>query len=183
MLNHIFGEYIRAKLGGSIITLTWQETLLADQVGSLTLIDAENGANLLAKSNSGDFFLIDYVSYADPGFVTVDLLPDSDVTKRVRLDATKFAIRTPFIVPLLAEVDVQLDYTNESAINNLYVNIATLYLSKDKSAEFTKLSEDFVDAFFAMSTVIQGSVSSGVPAPSYGLAASAGRERCKRPRK
>lgn len=166
-----------------MINLTWQETLLADQIGSLTLADAENGVSLLSKSNSGDFFLVDYVAFADPGFVTVDLLPDSDALRRTRLDATKHAVRTPFILPLLAEVDVQLDYTNESAINNLYVNITSLYLSKDKSAEYTKLCEDFVDAFFAMSSAIQGSVSGPSIAPSYGLTATTGRERCGRPRK
>jgi len=181
MLNHMFGEYIREKLGGSIVSMTWQETLLADQIGTLSLVDAENGANLLAKSNGGDFFLIDYFSYADPGFVTVDLLPDSDTSKRVRLDATKFGIRTPFMIPLLAEVDVELDYTNESAANNLYVNISTLYLSKDKSAAFTTLCTDFVDAFFAMSSAIQGSVSPSGTLPSYGLTAT-GRERCKKPK-
>jgi hypothetical protein len=179
MLNHMFGEYIREKLGGSIVSMTWQESLLADQIGTLSLVDAENGANLLAKSNSGDFFLLDYFSYADPGFVTVDLLPDADTAKRIRLDATNLGVRTPFIIPVLAEVDVQLEYTNESAVNNLYVNISTLYLSKDKAAAFTTLCTDFVEAFFAMSSAIQVSANPSGTLPSYGSTAT-GRERCKK---
>lgn len=180
MLNCIFGEYIRSKFGGNIVTMTWQETLLADQIGSLSLVDAENGANLLSKSNSGDFFLIDYYAYADPGFVKLDVVPDADNTRRVRLDAHKHSVRTPFMIPILAEVDVTLDYTNQSIVNDLYVNITTIHLSKTKAAEFMQFSEDLVDAFFAMSSVIQSSAIGTTTPTMYSTASARGRDRCHR---
>ncbi len=178
MLNHMIGEYIRLRLGGSVVNLTWQETLLADQVGSLTFVDAENGASLLTKASNGDFYLIDCYAYADPGFVTIDLVPDSDTNRKIRVDAHKMATRIPFILPILVEVDVELIYTNESIVNNLYMNLSALYLSKDKVAEFQKTSEDLLDAFFAMSSAIQSAAP--VSTTAYGTAGGTGKERCKR---
>ncbi len=141
MIDTLFGWYIQENLKGKFITITFEESLEANNTATLALSDAIDGAALLNALDTDNFILFDVFSYADPGFVKVLVLPDNDPLNKFRLEATKNPTRVPIMPPKLAEVDLVIDYTNESQPNDLYISFTAMRIPEDKMAEFTLLSE------------------------------------------
>lgn len=141
MIDTLFGWYIQENLKGKFITVTFEESLAASDAGTLSIGDAEDGAALLNNLDSDNFILLDVFSYADPGFVKVLVLPDNDPLKKFRCEATKNPTRVPIMPPKLVEVDLVIDYTNESQPNDLYISFTAMRIPEDKMDDFTLLSE------------------------------------------
>lgn len=141
MIDTLFGWYIAEKLKGKFITITFEESLVADDTDTLSLGDAVDGAALQQMLETDNFILFDVIAYADPGFVKVNVLPDNDTSLKFRVEATKNPIRVPIMPPKMAEVDLVLDYTNESQPNDLYVSFTAMRIPQTNLDEFTVLSE------------------------------------------
>lgn len=141
MINTLFGWYVGTKLKGKFITIQFEESLVADDADTLSLSDAIDGADLKNALDTDNFILFDVLSYADPGFVTMKVLPDNDPNKKFRIEATKNPTRIPIMPPKMAEVDLVLDYTNESQPNDIYISFTAMRIPEDKLDDFTILSE------------------------------------------
>ncbi|MFH1296352.1 MAG: hypothetical protein ABIJ04_03660 [Bacteroidota bacterium] len=141
MIDTLFGWYVGTKLKGKFITIEFEESLVADDADTLSLADAIDGAELKNALDTDNFILFDVFSYADPGFVKIKVLPDNDPNKKFRIEATKNSTRTPIMPPRMAEVDLVLDYTNESQPNDIYVSFTAMRIPEDKLDDFTILSE------------------------------------------
>ena len=141
MIDTLFGWYGGTKLKGKFITIEFEESLVADDTDTLSLADAIDGAELKNALDTDNFILFDVFSYADPGFVKIKVLPDNDPNKKFRIEATKNPTRIPIMPPKMAEVDLVLDYTNESQPNDIYVSFTAMRIPEDKLYDFTILSE------------------------------------------
>lgn len=141
MIDTLFGWYIQEQLKGKFITITFEESLVADDAATLSLGDAEDGVALQNALDTDNFILFDAFSYADPGFVKALVLPDNDPIKKFRLEATKNPTRVPIMPPKLVEVDLVIDYTNESQPNDLYISFTAMRIPEDKMDDLTLLSE------------------------------------------
>lgn len=141
MIDTLFGWYIQEKLKGKFITVTFEESLVADDTDTLSLADAVDGASMVQMLETDNFILFDVFAYADPGFVKVNVLPDNDTSLKFRIEATKNPTRVPIMPPKMAEVDLVLDYTNESQPNDLYVSFTAMRIPEANLDEFTVLSE------------------------------------------
>lgn len=141
MIDTLFGWYIQQQLKGKFITITFEESLVADDTDTLSLGDAVDGAAMVQMLETDNFILFDVFAYADPGFVKVNVLPDNDTSLKFRVEATKNPTRVPIMPPKMAEVDLVLDYTNESQANDLYVSFTAMRIPETNLDEFTLLSE------------------------------------------
>ena len=141
MIDTLFGWYIGTKLKGKFITIVFEESLVADDADTLSLSDAIDGTELKDKLDTDNFILFDVFSYADPGFVAMKVLPDNDPNKKFRIEATKNPTRIPIMPPKMAEVDLVLDYTNESQPNDIYISFTAMSIPEANLPAFTVLSE------------------------------------------
>lgn len=141
MIDTLFGWYIQENLKGKFITITFEESLEADDAATLSIGDAEDGVTLQNALDTDNFILFDVFSYADPGFVKALVLPDNDPLKKFRIEATKNPTRVPIMPPKLVEVDLVIDYENESQPNDLYISFTAMRIPEDKMDDFTLLSE------------------------------------------
>lgn len=141
MIDTLFGWYISEQLKGKFITVTYEESIVADDSATLSVADAVDGESLSKYLETDNFILFDVLAYADPGFVKVNAIPDNDTLKQFRLEATKNPVRVPIMPPKMVEVDLILDYTNESQPNDLYISFAAMRIPEDKMDDFTMLSE------------------------------------------
>lgn len=141
MIDTLFGWYIGTKLKGKFITIVFEESLVADDADTLSLSDAIDGTELKDALDTDNFILFDVFSYADPGFVKIKVLPDNDPNKKFRIEATKNPTRIPIMPPKMAEVDLVLDYTNESQPNDIYVSFTAMRIPEANLPAFTVLSE------------------------------------------
>ncbi len=141
MIDKLMGWYVQEQLKGKFITVTFEESLVADDAATLSIGDAQDGAALQDALDTDNFILFDVFSYADPGFVKALVLPDNDPVKKFRIEATKYPTRIPIMPSKLIEVDLVIDYTNESQPNDLYISFTAMRIPEDKMDEFTLLSE------------------------------------------
>ncbi len=141
MIDTLFGWYIQQHLKGKFITITFEESLVADDSDTLSILDAVDGAALQLMLQTDNFIIADVFSYADPGFVKVNVLPDNDSTLKFRIEATKNPARIPIMPPKMAETDLVLDYENEGQPNDLYISFTAMRIPEDNLDEFTVLSE------------------------------------------
>lgn len=142
MIDTLFGWYISEHLKGKFITITFEESLVADDTDTLPLSDAVDGVLLTQMLEKDNFILFDVFAYANPGFVKVNVLPDNDTSLKFRVEATKYPTRVPIMPPKMAEVDLVLDYTNEGQPNDLYVSFTAMRIPESNMDEFTVLSEN-----------------------------------------
>lgn len=141
MIDTLFGWYIQEHLKGKFITITFEESLVADDTDTLSIADAVDGTVLQQMLETDNFIIADVFAYADPGFVKVNVLPDNDTTLKFRVEATKNPTRIPIMPPKMAETELVLDYTNESQPNDLYVSFTAMRIPQSNMDEFTVLSE------------------------------------------
>ena len=141
MIDTLFGWYVGTKLKGKFITIVFEESLAADDADTLSLSDAIDGTDLKNALDTDNFILFDVFSYADPGFVKIKILPDNDPNKKFRIEATKNPTRIPIMPPKMAEVDIVLDYTNESQPNDIYISFTAMRIPETNLPSFTILSE------------------------------------------
>lgn len=141
MLNTLLGWYVKEHMGARTLSLTWEESLLANEVGTYTIADARDGAVLAADLTSFDYLLYDVFAYADPGFVQITVRPDDDASRRFVLEATKKSMRMPLPVPVQVESDLILSVENEAVINDIFVSFSAIRFSEENLAKFTVLSE------------------------------------------
>ena len=141
MIDTLFGWYIREYLKGKFITINFEQSLAIDATGTFSMTDAVDGAVLKAKLDTDNFILLDVFAYADPGIVSVNVLPDNDNNKKFRINCHKYSTRTPIMPPKMAEVDLIIDYTNESQPNNIVISFSAMQIPQDYLDEFTILSE------------------------------------------
>lgn len=181
MNDLVIGQYLSNVFQGNTVNITFEQTILPNGQGTLTMADAEDSATLSAKIGAGgDIYLLDSFSYADPGFVRVSLLPDGESSRKTKIDAHKNATRIPFPIPILIAVDISLEYLNGAAANNLYVNLTGISFSQDNSIKFQDWCSTFMDALQAGGQN-QG-LTYGMPgyvAPGQGTGT---RDRCRRTR-
>lgn len=137
----MFGLYIANKLKGKFITINFEQSISPDISGSLSLADAVDGASLVQALETDDFLLFDVFTYADPGFVQVNILPDNDTTKKFRIEATKNPTRVPIMPPRSVEVDLVIDYVNENQANDMFVSFTAMRIPEANLAKLTILSE------------------------------------------
>lgn len=141
MIDTLFGWYIGTKLKGKFITIVFEESLEADDTDTLFLSDAIDGTELKNALDTDNFILFDVFSYANPGFVAMKVLPDNDPNKKFRLEATNNPTRIPIMPPKMVEVDLALDYTNESQPNDIYISFTAMRIPEANLPAFTLLSE------------------------------------------
>lgn len=141
MIDKLFGWYVQENLKCKFITITFEHSLVAGNSSTLSIGDAEEGSVLQNILDSDNFILFDVFSYADPGFVKAQILPDNDPLKKFRIEATKNPTRVPIMPPKLVEVDLVIDYVNENQPNDLYVSFTAMRIPEDKMDDFTLLSE------------------------------------------
>ncbi len=141
MLNALLGWYVKEHMGGRVVSLVWEESLLANEESDYTIADARDGAVLAADLTNFDYLLYDVFTYADPGFVQIEVRPDDDATRRFILEATKKSTRMLLPVPTLVESDLVLSVKNEAVVNDIYVSFSAIRLSNENLAKFTVLSE------------------------------------------
>ena len=152
MIDILTGWHIAEKFKAKFITVTFEQSLTASGSDTIPLTDAVDGAVLKQILETDNFILFDVFSYADPGFVQVEVLPDNDSTKKFRVEATKNPARVPLMPPKMAEVDLVLDYTNEDQPNDLYISFSAMRINQDKLPEFTLLSELIPESIERMDT-------------------------------
>lgn len=152
MIDILTGWHIAEKFKAKFITVTFEQSLTAGGSDTIPLTDAVDGAALKQILETDNFILFDVFSYADPGFVQVEVLPDNDSTKKFRVEATKNPARVPLMPPKMAEVDLVLDYTNEDQPNDLYISFSAMRINQDKLPEFTLLSELIPESIERMDT-------------------------------
>lgn len=152
MMDILTGWHVAEKFKAKFITITFEQSLTAGESDTIPLTDAVDGATLKQILETDNFILFDVFSYADPGFVQVSVLPDSDSTKKFRIEATKNPARVPLMPPKMAEVDLVLDYTNEDQPNDLYISFSAMRINQDKLPEFTLLSELIPESIERMDT-------------------------------
>lgn len=152
MMDILTGWHVAEKFKAKFITITFEQSLTAGESDTIPLVDAVDGATLKQILETDNFILFDVFSYADPGFVQVSVLPDSDSTKKFRIEATKNPARVPLMPPKMAEVDLVLDYTNEDQPNDLYISFSAMRINQDKLPEFTLLSELIPESIEHMDT-------------------------------
>jgi len=141
MIDTLFGWYVGTKLKGRFITIVFEESLAPDDTDTLSLSDALDGTELKNWLDTDNFILFDVFSYANPGFVAVKVLPDNDTNKKFRIEATNNPTRILIMPPKMAEVDIILDYTNESQPNDIYVSFTAMRIPEVNLPAFTLLSE------------------------------------------
>jgi len=141
MMNILTGWHVAEKFKAKFITVTFEQSLTAGQADTIPLTDAVDGTALKQMLETDNFILFDVFSYANPGFVQIEVLPDNDSTKKFRIEATKNPSRVPLMPPKMAEVDLVLDYTNEDQPNDLYISFSAMRINQEKLPEFTLLSE------------------------------------------
>lgn len=186
MLDFLVGWYVREILGGRNTSIIWEESLAADASGVLTISDAVNGSIHASNLGTSDYIIYSGFAYANPGFVKVDIRPDNESTFKFRLDATSYPSRVSIMPPNLAEVEIYVDYVNESQPNDLYVSLNAVRLSEKNVAELTALSEDFMsikDLAIHMQNLIrvgQGETVEGYEEAPQMASATEKREFCKR---
>lgn len=144
MIDTLIGWYIQENLKGKFITITFEESLVADDADTLSLGDAVDGAALTNILDTDNFILFDAFSYADPGFIKALVLPDNDPLKKFRVECTKNPTRVPIMPPKLVEVDMVIDYENESQPNDLYISFTAMRIPEDKMDELTLLAEGLI---------------------------------------
>lgn len=152
MMDLLTGWHMAEKFKAKFITVTFEQSLTAGESDTIPLTDAVDGATLKQILETDNFILFDVFSYADPGFVQIEVLPDSDSTKKFRIEATKNPARVPLMPPKMAEVDLVLDYTNEDQPNDLYISFSAMRINQDKLPEFTLLSEMIPESIERMDT-------------------------------
>lgn len=145
MLNLIYGWYVRENLKGYTTSVVYEESLAAGDSGNLVIGDAADGATHAADLKIYDYIIYEAFAYADPGFVQLDILPDNTSSRKVRVNATKQPARVHFTPPLLAEVDMIINYTNEEQPNNLYLCLSALKLPEASVAKLTFLAEGLAE--------------------------------------
>lgn len=141
MMDILTGWYVAEKFKAKFITITFEQSLTAGGSDTIPLVDAVDGVALKQMLETDNFIVFDVFSYADPGFVQVEVLPDNDSTKKFRIEATKNPARIPMTPPKMAEVDIVLDYANENQPNDLYISFSAMRINQDKMPEFTLLAE------------------------------------------
>lgn len=141
MINNLFGWYVQEKFKCKFITVTFEQSLDADDSDTLDITDAVDGATLQTALEKDNFILFDVFSYAKPGFVKANILPDNDPLKKFRIEATNNPTRVPIMPPKLVEVDLVIDYENEGQPNDLYVSFNAMRIPQNKMDDFTVLSE------------------------------------------
>lgn len=141
MIDTLFGWYVGTNLKGKFITIVFEESLVPDDEDTLSLSDAIDGTELKNWLDTDNFILFDVFSYADPGFVAMKVLPDNDPNKKFRIEATKNPTRIPIMPPKMVEVDIILDYINESQPNNIYISFTAMRIPETNLPSFTLLSE------------------------------------------
>lgn len=141
MIDLLFGWHVAQEFKAKFITVTFEESLTASSASTISLADAIDGTALKQMLETDNFIIYDVFSYADPGFVQVEVLPDNDSTKKFRIEATKNPSRVPITPPKMAEVDLVLDYTNEDQPNDLYISFSAMRINQDKLPDFTLLAE------------------------------------------
>jgi len=152
MINKLFGWHVAEKFKAKFITVTFEESLTAGASSTISLADAVDGTKLSEMLETDNFILFDVFSYADPGFVQIEVLPDADSTKKFRIEATKNPIRVPIMPPKMAEVDLVLDYSNEDQPNDLYISFSAMRISQKKLPDFTLMAELLPESIKRMDT-------------------------------
>jgi len=152
MIDMLFGWHIAEKFKAKFITIVFEESLTAGASDTVSLADAVDGTKLSEMLDTDNFILLDVFSYADPGFVQIEVLPDADPTKKFRIEATKNPARVPIMPPKMAEVDLVLDYTNEDQPNDLYISFSVMRINQEKLPDFTLLAELLPDSIERMDT-------------------------------
>ena len=152
MTDILTGWHMAEKFNAKFINITFEESLTAGDSGTLSLTDAVDGAALKAILETDNFIIFDMFAYADPGFVRIQVLPDSDSTKKFRAEATKNPVRVPISPPKMAEVDLAIDYVNEDQPNDLYVSFYAMRIDQKKLPEFTLFAELLPESIESMNT-------------------------------
>ena len=152
MADILTGWHIAEKFNAKFINITFEESLTAGDSGTLSLTDAVDGAALKAVLETDNFIIFDMFAYADPGFVRVQVLPDSDGTKKFRAEATKNPARVPISPPKMAEVDLAIDYVNEDQPNDLYISFSAMRIDQKKLPAFTLFAELLPESIDSMNT-------------------------------
>ena len=141
MLNTLLGWYCRENLGARTITLVWEETLLPNETGDYTLMDAINGVQHITDLQKNDYILYDVFAYGNPGFTKVEVYPDNASGFKFTLEATPKGTRTPLPIPVLIENDITLTIENGAVANDLFVSFNGIRFSSQQLAQFTLMSE------------------------------------------
>jgi hypothetical protein len=128
-------------MGARYFTVTFEKSIAAGASGSFSLTDAEDGAEQVEWLSADNFILWDVFTYANPGFVSLIVMPDGENTKKFRIEATQNPTRIPFMPPKLIEADLLLDYVNTGQRNDVYISFSAMRISHENYADFLDFAE------------------------------------------
>lgn len=148
MLDIILGNYIQAKFKAFFETIVFQVTVAAgsESTGANTttkyLADSEDGSTQKAELDTNSFIIFSAWTLCETGHVKINIIPDADTKLKFRVDATQADKITPVSPPMIAQVDIQIDFINSQfQPNNTHLVLHVLRIPDDQLPAFASFAE------------------------------------------
>ncbi len=124
MLNELIGMYLADKYKITTDRILFALSISANDTSSFTITDATNGAKLKADLSSLDYFATKYNIWSQNGILDVSIKPDNEAANQIKTLALTKEIEAPLIPPKYIQADLNIDITNDQAIDDdLFLSI------------------------------------------------------------
>lgn len=150
MLDAILGYYIQTELKGFFETVVYEISVPAgsESAGATKttkfLTDSEDGAAQKAELDTNSFIIYSGWTLCETGHVQMNIFPDADTKLKFRIDATQKDRVFPVLPPMVAQVDLQVDFINsEFQINNTHLVLNVIRIPDENLPAFHELARLF----------------------------------------
>lgn len=150
MLDAILGYYIQTELKGFFETIVYQVSAPAasESTGATKttkfLTDSEDGTAQKAELDTNSFIIYSGWALCETGHVQMNIYPDADTKLKFRIDAAQRDRVFPVLPPMIAQVDLQVDFINDQfQINNTHLVLNVIRIPDENLPAFLELSRLF----------------------------------------
>lgn len=150
MLDVLLGYYIQTQLKGFFETIVYEVSAPAgsEATGATKttkfLTDSEDGAAQKAELDTQSFIIYSGWTLCETGHVQMNIYPDADTKLKFRIDATQRDRVFPVLPPMLAQVDLQVDFINDQfQINNTHLVLNVIRIPDENLPAFLELARLF----------------------------------------
>jgi hypothetical protein len=116
MLDTLLGLHISEKFKARSDRIVFTESIPANDVSKISLVDAINGTELKSNTSSLDFILTKCAVWTYNGIIQVDIKPDSEDISSITTYALTEKTESIFVPPKTVLVDIEIELTNNQAI-------------------------------------------------------------------
>lgn len=116
MFNALFGIHMGEKFGANPDVIVFNESVSASGSLTIQLLNAINGSAQSNELKSKDYILISITLESTNGLVNVTLLPDAELTKKLKITATTNESTITPLIPILMTSGIEITLDNLTAV-------------------------------------------------------------------